>query len=364
MSVLYKFNEKATKLYKYIKLEYMFRKRSEFRTVHPELISLWKEKFRQMIRYSSDRTFPIAEEFLTVNIIKVKDSEMWNRDINLPIVICAVKDDLPKMRLFMEHYRKIGIENFVLLDNASTDGTYEFLLLQKDAVLFRCEHPFTADRKIAWMNRLIAEMGDDKWYLMVDSDELVTYIDGSKYTINDMIQKCQQRGYKRMGAVMLDMYPQRSLFEAANESDIINHYCYMDADTYMCSQASNGITIFGGPRKRVFGTKNKLSKYCLFYFEKDDIVASAHFLIPFEKGLDVPVGIAILHYKFVNESDYEKVIEAVQTGAHSDNSREYKTYYQGMKQDHNISFYCEEHSVYYNDENLRKINILEDIWSD
>ena len=123
-----------------------------------------------MIRYSSNRIFPILEEFLTVKIDKVSDRELVQSDSHKPILICVLKNEVIKIQYFMEHYRKLGIENFVFLDNMSTDGTFEFLLEQEDAIVYRCEHPFVSNRKIAWINRLIAEIGLNRWYLMVDSD--------------------------------------------------------------------------------------------------------------------------------------------------------------------------------------------------
>ena len=365
MDTFNRISEKAIKLYKYIKLEYMFRKKSEFVTVHPELIALWKKKFRQMIRYSSDRTFPVAEEFLTVKINKVKDNEMIGlngESINIPILICSVKNDLQKMHFFMEHYRKIGIKNFVILDNASEDGTYEFLLSQEDVTLYRCEHPFTADRKIAWLNRLIAEIGINRWYLMVDSDEFFTYYGCSEHTINEFIDLVEEKKLKRVGVVHLDMYPKDNLFSKDNTEDFVRRYCYFDKDTYEFSKAANGMRIVGGPRKRIFGTTMKVSGYRLVFFEEDDIVPSAHFMIPFEKSLGVPVYLVSLHYKFVNESDYDKMIEAVETGMHANNSEEYKTYYRILKENPDISLYDEKHSAEFTEENLRSLDFVEDIF--
>lgn len=357
MSLSMKIKEKSKKAFQYIRLESMFFGKNEFRKVHSEQIILWKKKFRQMIRYSSDRTFSIAEEFLSVKIDKISKKEFGIE--NEPILICALRNEIDKIRYFMEHYRRMGIKQFVILDNMSADGTFEYLLEQNDVALFRCDHPFTADRKIAWMNRLIAEYGINHWYLMVDSDEFVTYLEASERTIQELIFECEKREYKRVGGAMLDMYPKDNLFQIRSNINFLQRCCYLDRDTYSYSKAANGIRITGGPRKRIFGTGMKLSKYCLFYFEKDDIIPSAHFLIPFEKGFDVPIAMAILHYKFVNESDYEKIIEAVQTGMHSDNSAEYKTYLKGIEDNTQLTFYDELYSMLYSEENLRQISFLE-----
>ncbi len=354
--------EKAIKLLRYIKLELMFICKNEFTSSHPELATLWKKKFRQMIRYSSNRVFPIVEEFLTVKIEKIQEAEKSSANFMEPILICALKNDIDKLPYFMKHYRERGIESFVFLDNMSTDGSLEYILKQKDAVVYKCEHPFTADRKIAWVNRLIAEYGINRWYLMVDSDEFFTYLGDENYRFSDVINRAILRGYKRLGVIHLDMYPKGSLFRTTGESNFMEEYCFFDRDTYVYEKTPVGMCIKGGPRKRVFGTDMKVSGFRMIYFEEDDVVPSAHFMIPFEKSHGVPVCLVSLHYKFVNESDYEKMIEAVETGMHSNNSSEYKTYYNVIKENPQISLYDEEHSAIFSGKNIRKISFVTDLF--
>lgn len=354
--------EKGSKFYKYIKLEMMFAKKSEFVRKRPELVKLWKHKFRQMIRYSSDRLFPIAEEFLNVKLEKISENAWEPLGENEPILVCVVKNDIEKMKQFMPYYRELGIRHFVFVDNASTDGTFEFLCSQKETILYRCTHPFTADRKIAWIDRILAELGDEKWYLMVDSDEFVTYLGEKEHKIEEFVKRNAEMGRGRIGSFMLDMYPKEELFKSKGVTDFIEDFCYFDKDTYQVMQARNGLKIKGGPRFRKFGTDMKLSKYCLFYFDRDDIVPSAHIHIPFEKSLNMPVNIAIKHYKFLNQSDFDKVIEAVETGMHSEGSKEYKTYLEGISESGRVIFYDEEHSLRFSEDNLRKISFLEDVF--
>lgn len=362
MKVVFLIKEKAIKLLRYIKLEFMFAKRNEFTSCHPELKTLWKKKFRQMIRYSSNRVFPIVEEFLTVKIEKISEAEKNPINSKEPILICALKNDIDKLSYFMKHYRKRGIESFVFLDNMSTDGSFEYLLEQKDSTVYRCSHSFTADRKIAWVNRLIAEYGINKWYLMVDSDEFFTYLGDENYKFSDVMSRALLKGYKRLGVVHLDMYPKGSLFRTTSEGNFVDEYCYFDRDTYVYDKTSTGICIKGGPRKRVFGTDMKVSGFRMVYFEEDDVVPSAHFMIPFEKSHGMPVCLVSLHYKFVNESDYDKMVEAVETGMHSNNSSEYKTYYKLIKDNPNVSLYDEKHSAIFSEENIREISFVTDLF--
>ena len=360
--MLSKIIEKWNKIFRYRRLHKLFFGENEFCRTHDlDTVRLWEKKFGQMIRYSSDRTFPIVEEFLSAEIEKVYDAKHNIKKEDM-VLVCVLKDDIDKIKPFMEHYRKRGISAFVFLDNMSTDGTFEYLTEQEDTVVYRCRHAFTADRKIAWVNRMIAEYGIDRWYLMVDSDEFFTYLGENTHTFQDVIREAEQKKYKRLGVVHFDLYPKGSLFKDDTVKNFIQDYCYFDADTYIYGKTLRGMKIVGGPRKRVFGTDMKVSGYRMVYFETDDVVPSAHFMIPYEKSWDVPVVFVSKHYKFVNESDYQKMVEAVKTGMHSDNSKEYKTYYNALKDNAELSLYDEKHSVLFTEEAIRKIDFVRDIF--
>lgn len=359
-----KIQEKTGKLVKYIKLEFLFAKKSEFVTSHPKLKKGWKRKFRQMVRYSSERTFSILEEFLNAKIELIKTGTIEEADKYAPILICVLKDDLEKLHFFMEHYRRLGIKNFVFLDNGSTDGTFDFLCKQEDVTLYRCTHAYASNRKIAWLNRIMAEYGNDRWYLHVDSDEFFTFLGAKEHGFSDVMKKAEEKGYKRLGVVHLDMYPKGSLFSTDRKENFIEKYCYFDGDTYTFGRTPRGMKIAGGPRWRVFGTEMKVSGFRCVYFEEDDIMPSSHFMIPYEKSHDVPVCFVSRHYKFVNENDYEKMLEAVKTGKYANNSQEYKTYFKGISENPELSFYDEKHSLLFQEENLRKLGFVDDIFAD
>lgn len=56
------------------------------------------------------------------------------------------------------------------------------------------------------------------------------------------------------------------------------------------------------------------------------------------------------------------MVEAVKTGMHSDNSKEYKTYYNALKDNAELSLYDEKHSVLFTEEAIRKIDFVRDIF--
>ena len=104
------------------------------------------------------------------DLIRKDIPECIKREISLP-------DDIYKIKVFMEHYRQLGVEAFIFLDNNSGDGTKEFLCQQEDVILYTSDQQYSSARRVAWINRLLAIYGQDRWCLVVDSDELVTYVD-------------------------------------------------------------------------------------------------------------------------------------------------------------------------------------------
>ena len=55
---------------------------------------------------------------------------------------------------FLDHYRHIGIEQFIFLDDQSDDGTNDYLLEQRDIVIlkmdYRYGHPITNLANTPW----------------------------------------------------------------------------------------------------------------------------------------------------------------------------------------------------------------------
>ena len=142
-------------------------------TMTDEVKKIFKKSFINFI-WAQPKDAEIAFSFLTSKIIpikeKIKIEEIGNKT---PILICIVKDDLQRIEMSINYYRKMGVKNFVYVDNMSTDGTFEYLLKQPDIDLYKCETPYTTQNREAWINRIIAHYGFNHWYLCVDSDDIL-----------------------------------------------------------------------------------------------------------------------------------------------------------------------------------------------
>lgn len=276
-----------------------------------------------------------------------------------PILIAIVRDEIERMELFLEHYRLIGIEHFVIADNGSNDGTLEYLLQQNDIDVFYIGSKFRNGRKEGWINRLMYFYGFHRWYLIVDADELLEWPERKEYALVNVIKVLELNKINRAGAIMLDMYSAGGMYKYDLKSDK-NVKLYFDSDTY--TEISDGDKIFltGGPRKRIYNMDCYLSKYPLVYLNEGEILINAHYWYPYFCFNDYPFIFGLLHYKLLSKTDLKKVKQYVSEQNHVNHSYEYKCYLEQYKR-RNIYFYYEASVPYGSSEDLSYVRYIKKI---
>lgn len=347
------------KLKLYLKIQKAFLKDTKFFRVHKIDRKLWKRKFLNMLKSNDPRTEELLYEFIKCDIRKISHNKIIRKNKYAPILICVLKDEINKIESFLQHYRKIGVEVFIFLDNNSTDGTREYLCSQKDAIVYSSKQQYSSARRVAWINMLLAIYGNNKWCLVVDADELVDYIGSEKFDLSDVINQAEENNYTRIEGFLLDMYSKNGLFDEKLKGDYVTRCCFFDKASYTLGGVEKGLLIKGGPRKRIFRRNVELSKYPLFLFTEQDFYASAHYMVPFSNFKNCPVWLAIRHYKFVDDIDRQKVNSAVKTEIYSGNSADYKQYLKILEENEDICFWNKNLSVEYVDSySLKEINFL------
>lgn len=295
---------------------------TDFRQKNEELpirnIVTWNKAFKRFI-ISQPHEVAVMEDFFGAKLKIVKPIHMDNN----VIMISVVKNELYRSKKFLEHYRKMGVHQFVIIDNQSTDGTYDYLLSQKDVFLISALEKYTTNRREAWINRVFSYFGFNRWYMVADIDELITYKGIEQHSIKDVLKFAETHQISRIRGMMLDMYP--SEYDLCNElEDKYNQYVYFDSNTYTYEKACELEIVRGGFRKRCMGTNALLTKYPVFYFEEGDIEGKSHFLFPYSKNWG-DCYLAIKHYKFL-PSDFEKYRKIAKSGNYYNGSEQYKQY--------------------------------------
>ena len=279
----------------------------------------WQQKLKNMVKclsHSNDLS-GFSKAMLTIEAFYQSHIECLRPfpeppNVDAVILVTAVKNNRTRLEHFLKHYRKMGVKNFAFIDNGSTDGTVEAILAQKDTACFKVSIQFTSERKTAWFNRVAAYYDAERWFIMVDSDELLAYPRMSQFSIQQYTKILQEKGIDFIKTLMVDMYPDRPLMD-----DSMTDEEYLDACIYFDSADSYKQVKNESLRRRLFldkkAEKLNLNKPSLFRFS-NYFLLSSHYVFP-KSANDVPHGAVVLHYKFL-PSDRQNYIRIVKEGAY------------------------------------------------
>lgn len=317
-----------------------------------EDLKKWKKAFKKLALEADNRGVQLAEEFYKDSLQIIKEETF--QDEQSVILICAAKNECENMKKIYHYYQNIGVKNFVFIDNNSSDDSIKEYCKMQGVNIFLAKETYTSIRRQAWINRIMAHYGFNKWYLVIDSDEYLDYNQSSTHSLGDVIKFCKDKQITRMQALMVDMYPEN--IEYSNQDiDFLNEYKFFDKNTYEKMNDRNALLLNGyqgGVRARLFhhaseDAKPWLTKYPLLFIQEGDIQFQSHMSFPFYKNFQSENYLAIRHYKFL-PSDLEKYKHRMALGNFSRGSQEYKQYVTEMEKG-NIVFLNEKHSEFFSD---------------
>lgn len=309
--------------------------------------ALWRSfRSRRHLRPEADRT----------NLIEARDV----------LLFATVRNEIERLEHFLDHYRALGVAHFLIIDNASDDGTAEMLMRQPDISVWSTQHSYRESRfGLDWVTWLLIKYGHGHWCLTVDADELLDYAGSDEIKLGQLGQTLGSKGQQALGALMLDLYPDGALGEAnadhsGNPLEVLTHF---DAGPYRVRRQMplRNLWVQGGARERVFfgdrpeqsPTLNKLPfvkwnrRYCY--------VNSTHSMLPPRMnefydgpGDERPCGV-LLHTKFlpsiVSKSETERA-----RGQHFNDPTKFRDYYDQIAASPNMR---NEHSERY--ESIEKL---------
>ena len=134
--------------------------------------------------------------------------------------VSLVHDEMYYLPAFLAHYRQLGVQRFVFIDDCSGDGSTAFLAAQSDVLVLKSGYRFGdvvegddakpfCKRKVKmntiWRQILLHRFAMDRWALCVDVDEFIDLPEGM--TFPDLAEINDEAGARVVWAVMLDMYP-------------------------------------------------------------------------------------------------------------------------------------------------------------
>ena len=251
----------------------------------------------------------------------------------------TMRNEIERLPYFLEHYRALGVDQFFIVDNGSSDGTTELLKAQPDVSLWHTEASYRrAKFGVLWLNNLLNEFGHRHWCLVVDVDELFIYPHHTSRPLQALTQWLEGSLISSFSAMLIDMYAKTPghCARGQNPLEILTHF---DAGNYT-QRRNNRFTelwIQGGPRQRLFfadrpGKAPALNKTPLINWRKHYVyISSTHVLLPrslnqtYEREGGEKICGALLHTKFLDDLS-DRAREELERGEHYENSVEYLAY--------------------------------------
>jgi Glycosyl transferase family 2 len=285
-----------------------------------------------------DYVWDVVREAALVDLRRPAQPARLPADPGLPVLICVMRNEGDRVPEFFTHYRRLGVERFIVVDNGSTDGTQEFCLRQPDCETHIVTRKFQWPQKQGWISRLIAQNGYDRWYLYVDTDEHLVFDGAPDRTVGDLARYADSMGITRVRGMMVDMYADGPLvdYTRAPGQRLADAFPLFDSDSYQEFRYQQLISRKGGPRKRVLAGTDasfnpEMSKYPLFRPAAGEIMANPHHVFPYPGNFDTPCLAGLLHYKFL-PGFAARIKAAVTSGSYWDDSAEYRRYLAALKE--------------------------------
>jgi Glycosyl transferase family 2 len=284
------------------------------------------------------------------------------------VLITTLRNETLRLPYFLEYYRKLGIEHFIIVDNESDDDVQDLVRPMTDVSIWSAKGSYKKARYGAvWMNHLLSKYCSGKWIMSVDVDELLVFLDQDKQALPALAHRLERQGVQGLATFMLDMYSDRSVAENTYRpgQDPLEVCPFFDAEGYVESVESPLSVKFvrGGPRSRVFATRESpwLQKTVFIKWKRHFAFIQGSASSVWPPNLADPayadqhgMPSALLHFKFIPQF-YEKVAEEQTRQQHCP---DYTGYQAAIDEGKPLSFMFEGSRRYRDWTSLEEVGLL------
>ncbi|WP_438361543.1 glycosyltransferase family 2 protein [Palleronia pontilimi] len=262
------------------------------------------------------------------------------------LAFLCLRNEAQRLPYLLQHYRGLGVDHFLVVDNGSDDGSDALLSGEPDISLWRTDASYRLARfGLDWVTWLQIRHGHGHWCLTVDADELLVYPFWQTRPLPALCHELARRGRSSMAALMLDLYPKGRVGDTPYRAgdDPLDRIDWFDAGNYTIRRqpGQDSLWVQGGPRARCFfadaprraPTLNKLP--LVFWNRRHVYLNSTHAALPprLNRAYDDDGGEqlsgALLHTKFLDQIVTRSGEERLR-GEHFANSALYDRYYEAL----------------------------------
>ncbi len=283
------------------------------------------------------------------------------------LVVTCVRNEALRLPDFLAHHRRLGVSCFLIIDNASDDGTTEFLKAQDDVRLYHTNQLYSESGcGIDWQNAVLADAAVGHWTLILDADELFVFPGYEQTCLADFVNWVSESRADAVAAPMLDMYPKGPIANVGYQpGDSLLETCpWFDGTGYSRHSIAPGLEVIhrGGPRKRLFWDGRQIDypspvlyKIPLVRWQADfSLTASTHVL----KGAKLAkVTGLLLHFKFLQDFAQSAENES-RRAEHFMGARQYAAYSEVLAEDTDITAFHDGSVRFSNSRQLVELNLM------
>lgn len=277
---------------------------------------------------------------------------------------CIARNESFFLDAFLAHYRALGVERFIVLDDRSTDGSLEFLAAEPDVMIVGSDLRYGEDivysaplreqvletRAVRlWRDQLMNQFCVGQWAVVADTDEFLCLPEGLQ--LPDLAARLEGEGIEAVWGTMVDMYPERvsDLTEAPADSRFsLEGPWYFDARRHLRPRDEHSIPrgVYAGSRARLFAEtgllpqgsllrrlrrrltgyryapSDMLYKVPLLRWREGDVFRNCHTVT---KPVSTRYMLPIMHFKFTADLP-RKIDYAIATRGYNQASRSYRLY--------------------------------------
>jgi hypothetical protein len=261
----------------------------------------------------------------------------------------CVRNEAARLPFVLDHHRKLGVRHFLVVDNASTDGSADWLAGQPDVSLWQTGASYKAARfGMDWLGWLLLRYGHEHWCLTLDADEILLYPHWQTRPLTALTDWLDRQGLPALGALTLDLYPEGPVSAGSYGpgDDPLQLLRWFDSGNYQVQvqPRMGNLWIQGGARARAFFAQNPrraptLNKIPLVRWHwRYAYVNSTHSLLPprlnrvYATDGGMLTSGALLHTKFL-PGIVDRSAEEKARGEHFADGAQYASYYDRLTAD-------------------------------
>jgi hypothetical protein len=318
-------------------------------------------------------------------------SVKFNRPVlDGPLTLFAVmRNEMYFLPAFLEHYRKLGIEQFVIVDDASDDGTGDYLVRQPDCcsgmsfvrygeriTIVDESYDGLTGRAGPILKRIVPEHYLCGQYVVIaDADEFLILPEEIP-SLLDLIGLMKKRGWKSIASSLIDFYPPtlaelKSPDPPADVAELFQRFALFDAVPFMALLPGNQPKKIGQTASerlfRLSGIRSVPPMLDLFprwltdrlplappgaaWFKTPIILHDGLTFMDGAHTANIPppsdIMLAMAHFKF-NGDTYRKIQSAIRLKSHARKGQKYAHYEDMLSrmQDRKLGFLCKESARY------------------